>query len=851
MGKKTSFLLATTILVHLATSTTSPAFAEKQNEKGVKSWISPSDIAIDPILLTTESLSADKIEELLQNPSLEPQTNTYNNTAKSSTLSALERYYEERSGIRLAQFGYSDLKGNPSQSAAKNKTLGEVQDTYILGFGDELSITIRGQENHNTTIPVLSNGQIIIEDLAPVSAAGRSVKDVREELQSMLGDYYNTEIFLSVTKTKSITVRLTGNVKSPGDATLSSYDTIMDALIAANGVLKTGTLRQIKLIRGNSSTIVDLYGLLVFGSSTSDFSLRDGDTIQVGPIGPTLAIAGSVKRPAIYEILPAYSAMWKDTQETSQKLSLDDIMMMSGGNMAPGKYRYIRMTPDQMGRDNTDEIQDSALKIFRDGDILNVLKGKEKRSDAVELDGNTRADGIYAIKDTPTLSYLLTSEKILTPETYPLIGIVERWNPVQLSTEFIAFSPKKIINGEADVKLRESDRVMLFTHQEIKSIGTPKSEYDSSSLQLASLNTGSQPNNKEDKTEEIRSELPNNIRHFLLEHSVFIRGSIRNSGAFPVTNGTTLDSLLATAGGTSLEASLGNIEITQPLGDRQNRRSTIDLSNTPARTITLNPGDTIRINQKFRRIEDNHVLLVGEIRNPGTYDLLPGDTLSKLIERAGGITEQAYPEGAIFSRKTERLREEQRFLSQARDLELKLATALSQKDKDKKPAMEEITLAKSLISDLKNAEALGRLTVEADPGMLAANPEMDILLETGDRIYIPKRPLTVRVAGEVLSPASLQFKTGKSPRTYIDESGGFTYNADQDRSFVVYPDGSASPLAVSAWNHLASMIPPGSTIIVPRDPKPLTFMDGAKDLSQILANLATTAIFADDIADDH
>jgi protein involved in polysaccharide export with SLBB domain len=110
--------------------------------------------------------------------------------------------------------------------------------------------------------------------------------------------------------------------------------------------------------------------------------------------------------------------------------------------------------------------------------------------------------------------------------------------------------------------------------------------------------------------------------------------------------------------------------------------------------------------------------------------------------------------------------------------------------------------------------------------------------------------LTVRVAGEILSPAALQFRTGKNPRDYINEAGGFSYNADQDRSFVVFPDGSAQPLSVSAWNHKAAMIPPGSTIIVPRDPKPLTIMDGAKDLSQILANLATTAIFADDIADD-
>lgn len=846
MRPKFSTLLLTTFLAGLTFAPSSQAESQDTSAKrGISSWINPSDIALEPVLLSSEQLDDAQIEDLLQ---------TAAPYKLGAAKSSLEKYYEERSGISIDQFGYTLLTSTNSPAQKSNRSLGEVQDTYILGSGDEISVTIRGQENSNSTVAITSGGQLIIEDLAPISAAGRTIKDVREELQSLLGDYYNTDIFLSLTKTKQINVRVTGNVTTPGDITLSSYDTVMDALGAVGGVSKTGTLRQIKLIRGSSSTIIDLYGLLVFGSATSDISLRDGDTIQVGPIGPTIAIAGAIKRAGIYEILPAFNAQWRESGETSQKLSLDDLLILAGGSLAPGKHRYIRMTPDQMGRDTTEDIKETDLKIFRDGDFLNILKGKEVRANAVELSGNTRADGVYSIKDTPSLSYLLSDDTILTQDTYPLIGIVERWNPSQLSTELISFSPKKIINGEADIKLRESDRVMLFTRAEIKSIGGPESGLNENALKLASLNTtaygASDTESSADKNLPQPALAPN-IRHFLLEHSAFIRGSVRNSGAFPIANGTTLDSLLATAGGPSLEASLGNIEITQPLGEGHNKRANIDLTNTPARTITLHPGDTIRINQKFRRIEDNHVLLVGEVRNPGTYDLLPGDTLSKLIERAGGITEQAYPKGAIFSRKTERLREEQRFRAQARDLELKLASALSQKDDDKKPAPDEVTLAQSLIADLKNAEALGRLTVEADPGMLAANPDTDILLETGDRIYVPKRPLTVRVAGEVLSPASLQFRSGKKPRTYIDEAGGFTYNADKDRSFVVYPDGSASPLAVSAWNHSSDMIPPGSTIIVPRDPKPLTFIDGAKDLSQILANLATTAIFADDIADDH
>ena len=154
-----------------------------------------------------------------------------------------------------------------------------------------------------------------------------------------------------------------------------------------------------------------------------------------------------------------------------------------------------------------------------------------------------------------------------------------------------------------------------------------------------------------------------------------------------------------------------------------------------------------------------------------------------------------------------------------------------------------------LANELKEVEAVGRITVEADPDVLTIHPEQDILLEAGDRIHIPRRGLAVRVHGEVLSPANLQFRDDKTADDYIAEAGGMTYYADDDRIFVLYPDGSAQPLLVSAWNHKAIFIPPGSTIVVPRDPKPFDFLTTARDFAQILSNLTITGIFLNDIRD--
>jgi protein involved in polysaccharide export with SLBB domain len=312
----------------------------------------------------------------------------------------------------------------------------------------------------------------------------------------------------------------------------------------------------------------------------------------------------------------------------------------------------------------------------------------------------------------------------------------------------------------------------------------------------------------------------------------------------------------AAAGGLTLEANTSNIEVTsnvqgeghQDGGRSGTERVMIDFRDTDPATVAMAPGDAVRVNQKFRKTEGQSVMIIGEVSHPGRYDLLPGDTLGKLLERAGSITDHAYPPGAIFSRESDRKAEEARFRAAARELERAVAAASEKKDNP--PDTQQIAMARDLANELREVEAVGRITVEADPTVLKTNPAQDILLEPGDKIYIPRRPLTVRVHGEVLSPANLQFRESKKPTDYIAEAGGMTYYADDDRTFVLYPDGSAQPLMVSAWNHKATFIPPGSTIVVPRDPKPFDFLTSARDFTQILSNLAITGIFISDLGED-
>lgn len=769
------------------------------------------------------------------------------------SVSPLEDMYSERVVDELEQFGY-DLFIRPKDSERKDiLPAGAAQDDFVLSIGDELSVTMRGQRQLKMTSQITSEGMLIIDELSPIPAAGRTIKQVREELESEVAQLYNTDVFLSLTNVNQVNVLIVGNVNEPGRKTLTAFDTVLDALSVAGGIQKTGTLRQIKLIRDGRTIMIDLYGLLMYGSDNSDLHLRNGDKIMVRPLGPTIAIAGGVKRPGIYEILPALQANWDQPETKSQRLSLNDLLDMSGGVLSTAQNRYIRMAMSSSGQENIQDVTDPLSRSFGDGDILMVERGKERREGTVEVMGFANTRGIHALSDSKSLSALLGKEQSLQRGTYPLIGLIERWNKNGLTRELIAFPPMLVMDSQYDRTLSDGDIVHLFSHKQIESLQTE-------TLALKKEEPLAMGDMEPAAGDEDENTLEPLIAEFLKERSVFVRGAVRKPGAYPVSAGANLENILAMAGGTSIEANTRNIEISRALPTdaktdtlpSEHKRLQVNLASTDAGTIGLGAGDTVRINQKYRRVEDNHVLIVGEISNPGTYDVMPGDTLGSLLARSGGLTAQAYPDGTIFSRTSERKREEGRFQAQARDLEMRLASELENSDEEKRPGTREVMAAKDLISQLRQAQALGRITIEANPEVLAKKPELDILLESGDRIYIPKRPMTVRVAGEVLSPAALQFRSGVSPVEYITQAGGYTYNADKGRAFVVYPDGSARPLSgTRSSSGGGAAIPPGSTIVVPRDPKPFDFMDTAKDLTQILANLATTAIFANAIGTDN
>ncbi|MBM3511887.1 MAG: hypothetical protein FJX61_17380, partial [Alphaproteobacteria bacterium] len=329
---------------------------------------------------------------------------------------------------------------------------------------------------------------------------------------------------------------------------------------------------------------------------------------------------------------------------------------------------------------------------------------------------------------------------------------------------------------------------------------------------------------------------------FVLEHVVAVSGEVRSPGPYPVVQGTALISVGAAAGGLTKDVDLTRVEVSrfEPDPTRGSSRSSREVVNIArgGDATAVGPGDVIRFNAVFTDRDVGPVQLTGEVARPGLYDIRRGERLSQLIARAGGLTAQAYPYGTVFTRDSVRRAQQVGFERAARELNAALLIAAAN---SRSANIGSVQGLKALTDELKSVEAIGRVVIEADPTVLQVRPELDTVLEPGDRVFVPKRPNSILVIGDILNPGAVQFIAGTKVDGYIRQAGGFQRSADQDRIFVVYPNGEAKPVSVSVWNYTPVQIPPGSTIVVPKEPAPLDLFTFAREISQVVSQLAVTA----------
>jgi protein involved in polysaccharide export with SLBB domain len=336
---------------------------------------------------------------------------------------------------------------------------------------------------------------------------------------------------------------------------------------------------------------------------------------------------------------------------------------------------------------------------------------------------------------------------------------------------------------------------------------------------------------------------------FLLDQAVLVTGEVRLPGLYPIADGTGLDAVIAAAGGLTETADLSSVELSREPAEQSATitltRLTLDLRSRNFAAVRLSPRDGVRLPRGFADRDTGPVVLVGEFLRPGTYEIRRGERLSEVIARAGGLTPQAYPYGAVFTRESVRLRQQEGFARTAREMEQGLLqVAAGQAVIGGRPGVDAagaIAAGREMANALREARAAGRMVVEANPVVLASRPELDVLLEPGDLVAMPKRPNEVTVVGAVQNPGSLQFTSGWRSADYVRAAGGAQRFADPSRAFVVLPNGTAQPAGLGAWQQGGPPVPPGSLVVVPQDPSPFESWGFLRDITQIASQFALSA----------
>jgi protein involved in polysaccharide export with SLBB domain len=295
------------------------------------------------------------------------------------------------------------------------------------------------------------------------------------------------------------------------------------------------------------------------------------------------------------------------------------------------------------------------------------------------------------------------------------------------------------------------------------------------------------------------------------------------------------------------QAELTRYEVTSE-GSRQAELISIDLRRAlqgdPSANLALRPFDYLVIKEVPLWAAQEEVEIRGEVRFPGRYPIHRGETLRSVMARAGGLTDLAFPEGAIFTRAElqERERKQVQALASRMEGDLVQLSLMAAQESGGDPS-KALAVGQSLLANLREAVPVGRLVIDlertanAEPGS-----EQDVVLKDGDSLLVPRVTQEVTVIGEVQSATSHLYRADLSRDDYIAMSGGLTPRADEDHIYVVRADGSVVVRSGNAWFNGGGVdIRSGDTIVAPLNTdrmRPLTFWTS---VTSIVYNLAISA----------
>ncbi len=356
------------------------------------------------------------------------------------------------SNINISQFGYNFFT-EPSSYVIDTKI--PVGPEYLLGPGDEIRISIWGKIDANFNVVIDRDGNISIPKIGVLGVNGLTFAELKDTLYKELSKYYTGfQMNVSVGNLKSIRIYVLGNAYKPGAYLISSLSTLVSAIFDTGGPAKNGSLRNIKLIRnGNVFKELDLYDFLLKGNKRDDVRLMPEDVIYYPVVGPLVGIAGTIKRPAIYEL--------KNEKTIKEVLEL-------GGGLSDITFRgrvQIKRVLEGISQVVSEETIESALNNkVEPGDIIDFFTVHSDRK-VVRITGAVFRPGEYGFSRTVRVRDLINLAGGLTYFAYKDIAELTRVTPTKEGpkTEKIYINLRRALEGDPkeNIELKEDDYLFV------------------------------------------------------------------------------------------------------------------------------------------------------------------------------------------------------------------------------------------------------------------------------------------------------------------------------------------------------------------------------------------------------
>jgi polysaccharide export outer membrane protein len=752
-----------------------------------------------------------------------------------------------------------------------------VGPDYVVGPGDGLSIDLWGGVSQRLFRTVDREGRLLLPEAGPLLVSGKSLGEVQESVQRVLRTQFrDVSADVSLLRLRTVRVYVVGEVAAPGAYDVSSLSTALNALFAAGGVTSRGSLRGIEHYRGKVLLEeVDAYDLLLHGIRGDLKRIENGDSLRVPPLGPSVTVEGMVRRPAVYElrgeknlnevlelaggILPAAALRHIEVQrmEAHQKRTMLSL--------------EVGETSDKNSlRDAFENFQ------IQDSDEIHIFPIAPYNTESVYLEGHVLRPGKYSFREGMKLTDLVSSYKELLPEpaeryaeivriagpdnrpvvkSFNLAAALEhpetspKLEPLDTVRIFgrydLEAAPEILVTGEVRAAGRYRSSGQEHLRDAIYQAGGITSESWLESAQLfRALPDGTTKVFNISLREALAGEPLNNIlvepRDRILVHrqpekvnpaNVYVRGEVARPGRYPLTSDMHLSDLVRSAGGVLRSANPASADLVhyavlegaaaKPSGE-QTVNLTSALGGDAHEDVALHDGDVLTVPQQTRwKDVGATVTLHGEVAKPGVYGIEPGERMSSLLRRAGGMLPSAYPQAAVFERIEVRKMQEQSRQELIQRLEQEstvVKTAVSTSGSEEAALQQAAIQQRQRIVDaLRRAPISGRLVVHIRSHKEFVGSSDDIELRAGDSLEIPKQPGFVLIVGQVYNSNAITYTPGKNTAWYLSRAGGATGLANKKAIFIIRASGSVTSGSGGMWSGgvESSAIGPGDTIVVP------------------------------------